>query len=101
MSSLTADQVALQLDHLPHWTADGNSLVRTYQFTDFASVIGFMTHVAFYAQELEHYPIWQNHYNILSVQIGDKAQNEMHSRDVQLAKRMEAVYKHFEQHGNS
>lgn len=100
MSSLTSDQVALQLDHLPNWTADGNSLVRTYQFADFASVIGFITHSAFYAQELQHYPTWQNHYNVLTVQIGDKAQNEMRSRDIQLAKRLEAIYQTFEQHGN-
>lgn len=95
MSSLTPNQVALQLDHLPNWTADGNSLVRTYQFADFASVLSFMTHVAFYAESLEHYPTWQNLYNVLEVRIGNPNQSEMHGRDFQLAKRMEAVYARF------
>lgn len=43
MSSLTADQVALQLQDLEGWTLDGNSLVRTFEFADFASAIAFVT----------------------------------------------------------
>lgn len=96
MSTLTSDQVALQLENfLPDWQAEGNSLIKTYQFDDFASAISFMTHVAFYAEALEHYPTWQNLYNVISVRIGDPAQGEMRSRDVQLARRMESVYARF------
>lgn len=95
MSSLTADQVALQLDSLPNWQLDGNSIVKTYEFDDFASVISFMTHVAFFAQSLEHYPVWENNYNIIKVRIGDSEQSHVQSRDIQLAKRMEMVYQRF------
>ncbi|MDO4700522.1 MAG: 4a-hydroxytetrahydrobiopterin dehydratase [Moraxella sp.] len=89
MSSLTADQVALQLQDLDGWTLDNHSLVKTFEFADFASVIAFMTHVAFYCQELEHYPQWQNYYNILTVRLGDANQPAVQSRDVQLAKRIQ------------
>lgn len=97
MSSLTPDQVALQLDHLPHWTADGNSIHRRYLFADFAAAMGFMMHAAFIVQELEHFPNWQNHYNVVNVKIGDTNQNEMRSRDIQLAKRLDTLYTRFEQ----
>ena len=92
MSRLTSDQVALQLENLPGWQADGNSLVRTYEFSDFASTIAFIMHVAFYCEELEHYPTWHNYLNILTVRIGDPNQADIHGRDVQLARRMEAAY---------
>lgn len=93
MSSLTPDQVALQLEGLDGWTLDGNSLTKTFGFTDFASVMAFMTHAAFYCEELEHYPHWTNHYNILTVRIGEPEQPAVRGRDVQLAKRVQGCYK--------
>lgn len=92
MSSLTSDQVALQLEQLPNWVQDGNSIVKTYEFKSFADVIAFMTRVAFYCEELEHHPTWENYYTILKVRIGGSDQHELHGRDIQLAKRMELVY---------
>ncbi|MDO5651110.1 MAG: 4a-hydroxytetrahydrobiopterin dehydratase [Moraxella sp.] len=91
MSSLTVDQVALQLDSLAGWQQDGNSLVKVFEFMDFASAIAFMTHSAFYAEQLEHHPKWENYHNIVSVRIGDSEQGAVQSRDVQLAKRLQAV----------
>ena len=89
MSSITADQVALQLERLQGWALDGNSLVKTYEFASFADVIAFTTRVAFYCEELEHYPTWENYYTVLKVRIGEPDQYEVHGRDIQLAKRME------------
>ena len=34
MSSLTSDQVALQLDALDGWNLEGNSISKTFVFTD-------------------------------------------------------------------
>lgn len=93
MSSLTPDQVALQLQDLDGWSLDGQSLVKTFEFTDFASAIVFMTHVAFHCEALEHHPIWSNNYNSVSVRIGDADQSAIQGRDVQLAKRMQACFK--------
>lgn len=90
MSSLTSDQVALQLDGLPEWSCDGNTLIKTYTFDDFATAMSFMVRVAFFAQSLEHYPVWQHDYNVVTVRIGNPNQHAVHSRDVQLAKRMES-----------
>ncbi|UXZ04088.1 4a-hydroxytetrahydrobiopterin dehydratase [Moraxella nasicaprae] len=91
MSSLTADQVALQLESLPEWSKDGNSLVKTYTFAEFSDAISFMVRGAFSAQSLEHYPVWQNDHNVLTVRIGDPEQSAVQSRDVQLAKRLESI----------
>lgn len=93
MSSLTADQVALQLEDLDGWTLDNNSLVKTFEFADFESAIAFMVHSAFYCKEFEHYPEWQNYYNVLTVRLGSADQSAVQSRDVQLAKRLQACFK--------
>lgn len=95
MSSLNKEQIALQLDTLPYWTSNGHHITRTYQFADFASVIAFMTHAAFYAQQLEHYPHWQNYYNQLIVTIGESEHGTLHSRDIQLARRLEGIFERF------
>lgn len=89
MSSLTADQVALQLERLQGWTLEGRSIVKTYEFDSFADVVAFITRVAFYCEELEHYPVWENYYTVLKVRIGEPDQYEVQGRDIQLAKRME------------
>lgn len=89
MSSLTTDQVALQLERLQGWTLDGKSIVKTYKFESFAEVVAFITRVAFYCEELEHYPTWENYYTVLKVRIGEPNQHEVQGRDIQLAKRME------------
>lgn len=92
MSSLSSDQVKLQLEQLPGWSLDGNSIIKIFEFTAFADVIAFMTRVAFYCQELEHHPTWENYYTTLKVRIGDPTQYEVHGRDIQLAKRMQNTY---------
>lgn len=89
MSSLTTDQVALQLERLQGWTLEGKSIVKVYEFDSFADVIAFTTRVAFYCEELEHYPVWKNYYTTLEVRIGEPEQHEVQGRDIQLAKRME------------
>lgn len=91
MSSLTADQVNLQLENLPNWSLDGNSLVKTYTFDDFTAAVSFIVRASFCAQALEHYPSWQHEYNIVTVRIGNPEQHAVQSRDVQLAKRLENV----------
>lgn len=95
MSSLTTNQVALQLEGLNGWSLDGTSLIKYYQFEQFADVVAFMTRAAFYCETLEHYPTWENYYTQLKVRIGDPNQSEVQGRDVQLAKRLEGVFAKF------
>ena len=92
MSSLTADQVALQLQELDGWSLDGHSLVKTFEFQEYADVVAFMTRAAFYCQELEHYPYYEQYYTVLTTRIGDRNQAEVHGRDVQLAKRLQVTF---------
>lgn len=91
MSSLSEKQVDLQLQDLPGWQRDGNSIVKSFKFNDFVEAISFMTQAAFYAEALEHYPEWQNAYNIVKVRLTTDDTGGISSLDIRLAKRMQHI----------
>lgn len=92
MSSLTPEQIKIQLTTaLTGWTLDNNQLHKEYQFEDIGEAMGFMTQVAFYAKELEHYPVWTNYFSTVTVIIGSQDVGIL-GRDIQLAKRMEYAF---------
>ena len=91
MSSLTQEQVDLQLEELTGWERDGNAIVKTYHFSDFIEAMSFMNQAAFYAEALEHHPEWRNIYNIVEVRLTTNDSNSITSHDIRLAKRMEYI----------
>ncbi len=91
MSSLSDGQISLQLQELAGWERDGNSIVKTYHFSDFIEAISFMTQAAFYAEALEHHPEWRNMYNVVEVRLTSHDTGGITSHDIRLAKRMEHI----------
>lgn len=91
MSSLSDKQVDLQLQELAGWSRDGNSIVKTYHFSDFIEAISFMTQAAFYAEALEHHPEWRNIYNVVEVRLMTHDTGGITSLDIRLAKRLEYI----------
>ncbi len=91
MSSLSEKQVDLQLQELPGWELDGQSIIKTFEFNDFIEAISFMNQAAFYAEAMEHYPEWQNIYNIVKVRLTTDDTNGISSLDIRLAKRMQHI----------
>ncbi|MFC6204305.1 4a-hydroxytetrahydrobiopterin dehydratase [Psychrobacter urativorans] len=91
MSSLSNQQVDLQLEDLAGWQRDGNSIVKTYNFSDFIEAMSFMNQAAFYAEALEHHPEWHNTYNVVDVRLTTHDTGGITSLDIRLAKRMEYI----------
>lgn len=91
MSSLSDKQINLQLEELAGWQRDGNSIVKTYHFSDFIEAMSFMNQAAFHAEALEHYPEWRNIYNIVKVRLTNQDTGGISSLDIRLAKRMEHI----------
>lgn len=91
MSSLSDKQIDLQLEELAGWQRDGNSIVKTYHFSDFIEAMSFMNQAAFYAEALEHHPEWRNIYNIAEVRLTNQDTGGVSSLDIRLAKRMEHI----------
>ncbi|MDE0843746.1 MAG: 4a-hydroxytetrahydrobiopterin dehydratase [Psychrobacter pacificensis] len=93
MSSLSDKQINLQLEELAGWQRDGNSIVKTYHFSDFIEAMSFMNQAAFHAEALEHHPEWRNIYNIVEVRLTNQDTGGVSSLDIRLAKRMEHIVK--------
>ena len=91
MSSLSNEQINMQLEDLAGWERDGNSIVKSYQFGDFIEAISFMNQAAFHAEALEHHPEWRNVYNIVDVRLTNQDTGGISSLDIRLAKRMEQI----------
>ena len=91
MSSLSDKQINLQLEELAGWQRDGNSIVKTYHFSDFIEAMSFMNQAAFHVEALEHHPEWRNIYNIVEVRLTNQDTGGISSLDIRLAKRMEHI----------
>ncbi len=91
MSSLSDKQIDLQLEDLPGWERDGNTIIKTYHFSDFIEAMCFMNQAAFQAEALEHYPEWSNAYNVVEVRLTTGDTGGITSHDIRLAKRMEHI----------
>lgn len=91
MSSLSHQQVDLQLEELAGWEREGDSIVKTYHFSDFIEAMSFMNQAAFYAEALDHHPEWRNMYNVVEVRLTTGDTGGITSHDIRLAKRMEHI----------
>ncbi|TXD96899.1 4a-hydroxytetrahydrobiopterin dehydratase [Psychrobacter frigidicola] len=91
MSSLSYQQVDLQLEELAGWEREGDSIVKTYHFSDFIEAMSFMNQAAFYAEALDHHPEWRNMYNVVEVRLTTGDTGGLTSHDIRLAKRMEHI----------
>ena len=91
MSSLSDKQVDLQLEDLAGWSRDGNSIVKSYHFSDFIEAMSFMNQAAFAAEALEHHPEWRNIYNVVDVRLTTHDTGGITSLDIRLARRMEHI----------
>jgi 4a-hydroxytetrahydrobiopterin dehydratase len=87
-----ADQaLASELKDLAGWTVAGGKLHREYRFPDFIAAWGFMSSAALVIQQMDHHPEWSNVYGTVVVELVTHDAGGITSRDVELARRMEAI----------
>lgn len=78
---------------LPEWTlrADGLAIERKFRFADFVEAFGFMARVAILAEKADHHPEWFNVYNRVDVTLTTHDADGLSTRDVAMAKAMDAL----------
>lgn len=74
------------------WIEENNQLKRTFEFKDFQEAFGFMTRVAFLAEQQQHHPEWSNLYNkvVMVLTTHDKG-NTITEKDHKLADAIDAI----------
>src|SRR5438445_13495733 len=94
---LSAEARKSVLKELPGWAeVPGREAIgRTFTFKDFNEAFGFMSRAALVAEKNDHHPEWRNVYKTVEVVLSTHDAGGVTARDVELAKAMNAIAKHF------
>jgi len=76
------------------WIVQSGKLYKMFSFTDFNSAFGFMTRVAYAAEQLNHHPDWCNHYNRVDIHLITHEKQQLTLLDFTLAEKIEQCYLH-------
>ena len=78
---------------LKGWTvvAGREAISKQFRFADFNEAFGFMTRVALLAEKLDHHPEWSNVYNRVEIVLTTHDAGGLSSRDIALAKAIDAA----------
>jgi 4a-hydroxytetrahydrobiopterin dehydratase len=88
---LTDQALERELKDLAGWSIAAGKLHREYRFPDFIGAWGFMSSAALVIQQMDHHPEWSNVYGSVVVELVTRDAGGITSRDVELARRMEAI----------
>ncbi|MBC7633862.1 4a-hydroxytetrahydrobiopterin dehydratase [Aeromicrobium sp.] len=91
MSAYTDAQIEEALADLPGWSQEGEAIVKSYTFDDFAAAVAFIARAAPSIDEMDHHPEWTNVYNRVDVRLSSHDVGGVTERDVLLAHVMERV----------
>ena len=90
---LSAEARKSALQGLPGWsdTPGREAIARTFVFKDFNEAFGFMTRAALVAEKSDHHPEWRNVYKTVEVVLTSHDADGVTTRDIDLAKAMNAI----------
>ncbi len=90
MSKFSGPELKDALAGLPGWTVADGKLHKEYKFTDFIHAFGFMATSALGIEKMNHHPEWFNVYNRVTVDLSTHDAGGITSKDVALAKLLDA-----------
>ena len=100
MNTLSKQEVIQSLSgSLGRWRFDGNAIKCDLTFRNFTSAFSFMTAVALEAEKMDHHPDWSNVYNKVSIALSTHSASGITQNDIDLATRIDNVYRIFQPGG--
>lgn len=95
-AKLDQSGLASAMGDLKGWDAagDGNSLKKSFKFSDFNAAFGFMGRVALMAERMDHHPEWFNVYNRVDVTLSTHDAGGVTELDIRMAKFMNEAAGH-------
>src|SRR5882724_13127998 len=91
-SKLSESEISARLHELTGWTVVDGKLHREFKFADFVHAFGFMTSAALTAEAMGHHPEWSNVYNRLTVDLTTHDAGGISAKDIELARKLNALY---------
>jgi 4a-hydroxytetrahydrobiopterin dehydratase len=91
MAKLSDEEILAALRDLPGWQLKAGEIFKQFKFASFMDAIAFIDRVADRADELEHHPDLENHYNRVRVGLHTWAEDAVTDKDISLAHQIEQV----------
>jgi 4a-hydroxytetrahydrobiopterin dehydratase len=91
VTALSDPEIRKALEDLPGWRHERGEIYKQYKFASFLDAIAFIDRLAERAEEANHHPDLENHYNRVRVALHTWSENAITEKDVTLAHQIEAV----------
>jgi 4a-hydroxytetrahydrobiopterin dehydratase len=85
MDRIDERELQISLNRLRGWNRSGETLQRTFQFSDFKAALGFVNQVGEKAEELQHHPDIDIRYNKVTLLLTSHDAGGLTRRDLTLA----------------
>ena len=85
MGALADAEITEALKALPGWSFDGERISKEFKFEAFMDAIAFINRVAEAAEEADHHPDLENHYNRVLVAFRSWDAGGVTKRDIRMA----------------
>jgi 4a-hydroxytetrahydrobiopterin dehydratase len=93
MVKLSQQDIDSNLESVPGWAVEAETITATFTFKDFSAAFAFMTRVAGLANEANHHPDWSNSYNKVMVHLSSHEAGGITLQDFELAAAISQVHK--------
>ena len=94
-TKLSEDQVSDAIKLVPEWGDTGETIQRTYQFSDFVKAMGFVGKVAAAAEKNQHHPDILIRYNKVTLTLSTHDAGGITIKDFDLAAKCDALFATF------
>ena len=91
MAALSDREISEALQDLPKWRYEQGEIFKQYKFPTFLEAIAFIDRVADAAEDANHHPDIENHYNRVRIALHTWDESAVTPKDIALAHRIEAA----------
>jgi 4a-hydroxytetrahydrobiopterin dehydratase len=91
VAALDANQRGEFLIENPGWALDGETIRRTFEFSDFNGAVGFVVRVALLAETANHHPDIDIRWNKVTIALSTHSEGALTAKDTDLAGQIEAL----------
>lgn len=89
---LSDTDIKTRLNELAGWSRNGDSIVREYEFKDFAHALDFVNQVGEEAEKMDHHPdLFLHSWNKVKVTLSTHSAKGITENDIELARRVEVA----------
>lgn len=91
MALLSDEDIEQQMERLPDWSREGDSIEREFKFEDFKASVDFVNRITLPAEEMNHHPDISISWNKVLCTLSTHSQGGLTEDDFELASRIDSL----------